>query len=61
MRLAGVMEHLVALRGNGKTIKYGGEALKNILFSQKKLNNLKPINMTNEMNGVLGQLCAHAG
>ena len=24
MRLAGVMEHLVALKGNGKTIKNGG-------------------------------------
>ena len=35
MRLAGVIEHLVALKDNGKTIKNGGEALKNTLFSQK--------------------------
>ena len=35
MRLAEVMEHLVALKSNGKTIKNGGEALKNTLFSQK--------------------------
>ena len=25
------------------------------------LNNLIPINMTNEMNGVLGHLCAYTG
>ena len=35
MRLVRVMEHLVALKGNGKTMKNGGDALKNTLFSQK--------------------------
>ena len=36
MRLAGITEHVVvALKGNGKKIKNGGEALKNTLFSQK--------------------------
>ena len=35
MRLAGITEHLVALKGNGKKIKNGGEALKNTLFRQK--------------------------
>ena len=48
-QLAGNREHLVALKGNGKTIKDDGEPSKNTLFSQKKLNNLIPINMTNEI------------
>ena len=45
----------MALKGNGKTIKNGGEALKNTLSSQKWLNNLMPIiiKKSNEMNGVL--------
>ena len=39
----------MALKGNGKTIKNGGEALKNTLFGQKELNNLMPIIMKNQI------------
>ena len=44
-RLAGVREHLMALKSNEKQYKSAGEALKNTLFSQKRLNNLMPIIM----------------
>ena len=34
-RLAGVREHLEALKCNGKALKDNGEALKSTLFSKK--------------------------